>query len=53
MDIQKDKWLGYRKPFVSENLNDVLHLPEEPPSLKHVVIDIRNLKESMKESVKT
>ncbi|KAF0333071.1 transient receptor potential cation channel subfamily a member 1-like [Gigaspora margarita] len=48
MDIQKDKWLGYRKPYISKNLYNVLHLPDEPPSLEQVVIDIKNLKESMK-----
>ncbi|CAG8684412.1 17203_t:CDS:1, partial [Gigaspora rosea] len=52
MDIQKDKWLGYRKPFISKNLNDVLHLPKEPPSLEQVAIDIKDLKESMRKLTK-
>ncbi|KAF0541197.1 transient receptor potential cation channel subfamily a member 1-like [Gigaspora margarita] len=62
MDIQKDKWLGYKKPYISNNLNEVLHLPEEQPSLKQIetkiadtnekvekVREFRNLKEIIKE----
>ncbi|RIB28348.1 hypothetical protein C2G38_2028597 [Gigaspora rosea] len=37
MDILKDNWSGYKKPYISKTLNEVLHLPEEPPSLKEIV----------------
>ncbi|KAF0541193.1 transient receptor potential cation channel subfamily a member 1-like [Gigaspora margarita] len=33
---QKDKWTGYKKPYISKALHEVLHLPEEPPSLKKI-----------------
>ncbi|CAG8763771.1 23963_t:CDS:1, partial [Gigaspora rosea] len=36
MDILKDKWAGYKKPFISKNLNEVLLLPDEQPSLKQI-----------------
>ncbi|CAG8620824.1 21278_t:CDS:2 [Gigaspora rosea] len=29
MGIQ-DKWTGYKKPYISKALNEILHLPEEP-----------------------
>ncbi|CAG8744676.1 14632_t:CDS:1, partial [Dentiscutata heterogama] len=43
MDIEKDKWLGYKKPYISKTLNEVLLLPEEQPSLKHVEGTVKDL----------
>ncbi|KAF0511001.1 transient receptor potential cation channel subfamily a member 1-like [Gigaspora margarita] len=48
MDIQKDKWAGYKKPFISKALNEVLLLPDEQPSLKKLEDDLKELKESIK-----
>ncbi|CAG8576929.1 2175_t:CDS:2 [Gigaspora rosea] len=28
-----DKWSGHRKPYISQNLNEILLLPKEQPSL--------------------
>ncbi|RIB00606.1 hypothetical protein C2G38_1146124 [Gigaspora rosea] len=42
---QKDKWTGYKKPYISKALNEVLHLPEEPPSLKKIEEAIKEQKE--------
>ncbi|KAF0502925.1 transient receptor potential cation channel subfamily a member 1-like [Gigaspora margarita] len=36
MDILKDKWSGYEKPYISKNLNDVLLLPEKQSSFNEI-----------------
>ncbi|CAG8843775.1 8827_t:CDS:1, partial [Racocetra persica] len=40
IDIQHDKWSGYKKPYNSKNLKDVLLLPEEDPSLTQIKEEI-------------
>ncbi|KAF0541196.1 transient receptor potential cation channel subfamily a member 1-like [Gigaspora margarita] len=40
---QKDKWTGYKKPYISNNLNEVLLLPEEQPSFKQIEGTIKDL----------
>ncbi|CAG8727040.1 6324_t:CDS:1, partial [Racocetra fulgida] len=47
--IQHNKWSGYKKPYISKNLNDVLLLPEEQPPLTQIKEDIKELKDSIKE----
>ncbi|CAG8639621.1 25318_t:CDS:2 [Dentiscutata erythropus] len=49
MDIQKDKWAGYKKPYISKNLNEVLLLPDEEPSLEEVENDIKDLKNKLRD----
>ncbi|KAF0524640.1 transient receptor potential cation channel subfamily a member 1-like [Gigaspora margarita] len=44
MDIQKDKWSGYIKPYISKNLSETLLLPVEQPSLKKIEDDIEELR---------
>ncbi|RIB11420.1 hypothetical protein C2G38_2203476 [Gigaspora rosea] len=39
----KDKWTGYKKPYISNNLNEALLLPEEQPSSKHIQGTIKDL----------
>ncbi|CAG8450856.1 13218_t:CDS:2 [Dentiscutata heterogama] len=38
-----DKWTGYKKPYISSNLREVLHLPEEEPTLKQIEGAIKDL----------
>ncbi|CAG8615972.1 6439_t:CDS:2, partial [Dentiscutata erythropus] len=47
---QKDKWTGYKKPYISKNLNEVLLLPEEEPSLKDIEDAIEDLKNKIKKT---
>ncbi|KAF0524644.1 hypothetical protein F8M41_015096 [Gigaspora margarita] len=51
MCIQKDKWLGYKKPFISKNLSETLLLPDEQPSLKKIEDDIENLKNYQRNAI--
>ncbi|KAF0524645.1 hypothetical protein F8M41_015097 [Gigaspora margarita] len=41
--IQKGKWSGYKEPYVSNAINEILHLPEEQPTPKQVVDNIKDL----------
>ncbi|CAG8559130.1 5753_t:CDS:2, partial [Dentiscutata heterogama] len=38
-----DKWTGYKKPYISKALNEVLLLPEEQPSLKNIEGAVKEL----------
>ncbi|CAG8653051.1 18161_t:CDS:2 [Gigaspora rosea] len=48
----QEKWTGYKKPFISKALREVLLLPKEEPSLKQIERTINDLKESI-ENMKT
>ncbi|KAF0452877.1 transient receptor potential cation channel subfamily a member 1-like [Gigaspora margarita] len=48
MDILKDKWSGYKAPYISEALNKVLLLPDEQPSLKEIERRIKNQSHTLK-----
>ncbi|CAG8775835.1 9881_t:CDS:1, partial [Gigaspora rosea] len=53
IDIQKDKWSGYKKPYISKALNEVLHLPEEPPSIKDIKKEIvKGIQDEMAKEVR-
>ncbi|CAG8602853.1 22805_t:CDS:1, partial [Gigaspora rosea] len=43
MYTQQNKWTGYKKPYISKNLNEVLLLPEEDLTLKHIEGTIKGL----------
>ncbi|CAG8576832.1 21450_t:CDS:2 [Cetraspora pellucida] len=45
--VQNNNWSGYKKPYISKNLKEVLQLPEEEPSNTEIAADIRKLKESI------
>ncbi|CAG8790084.1 12477_t:CDS:1, partial [Racocetra fulgida] len=47
LDIQNNKWTGYKKPYISKTLKQILYLPKEEPSL----IEIENTVEKLKESI--
>ncbi|CAG8548563.1 4436_t:CDS:1 [Gigaspora rosea] len=61
MYTKKDKWTGYKKPYISKNLNEVLLLPEELKKIEEkiegkieniemkLVSELRPLKEKFKE----
>ncbi|CAG8576815.1 21449_t:CDS:2 [Cetraspora pellucida] len=49
IDIENNKWLGYKKPYISNNLKEVILIPEEQPSLTQIEESIRELKNSIKE----
>ncbi|CAG8615953.1 6438_t:CDS:2 [Dentiscutata erythropus] len=38
-----DKWLGYKKPYISKALSEILLLPEEQPSFKHIEGTMKDL----------
>ncbi|CAG8529156.1 3864_t:CDS:2 [Cetraspora pellucida] len=46
--IQNKNWSGYKKPYVSKNLNEVLLLPEEEPSLTNIEDAIKRTESSLK-----
>ncbi|CAG8512630.1 12642_t:CDS:2 [Dentiscutata heterogama] len=48
MFTQKDKWTGYKKPYIPPNLNKILLLPEEEPSLKEIMDIIEELRKRSK-----
>ncbi|CAG8585872.1 4520_t:CDS:2 [Racocetra fulgida] len=45
---QNNKWSGYKKPYISKNLTEVLLLPEEQPPLTQIK---ENIIEELKESI--
>ncbi|CAG8521399.1 25607_t:CDS:2, partial [Racocetra persica] len=50
IDIQNNKWSGYKKPFFSKALNEVLSLPEEEPTLTEVEKSIeKKIEKTIKE----
>ncbi|CAG8497070.1 21610_t:CDS:2 [Dentiscutata erythropus] len=49
---QKDKWTGFKKPFISKNLNEILLLPEEP-SLKEIEYNIEHRIEGIKRIIES
>ncbi|CAG8652774.1 17908_t:CDS:2, partial [Racocetra persica] len=49
IDIENNKWAGYKKPYISKNLKEVLLLPEEQPTLAQINEAIKGLKKSIKE----
>ncbi|CAG8434906.1 7160_t:CDS:2 [Scutellospora calospora] len=48
IDIQKN-WKGYKKPYFSKNLTDVLLLPKEQPDLAQIDDQMKKQAESIKE----
>ncbi|CAG8531777.1 9678_t:CDS:2 [Cetraspora pellucida] len=51
--VQNNNWSGYKKPYVSKNLNEVLLLPEEEPSLTDIECAIKKTETSLKRIEKT
>ncbi|CAG8714838.1 13709_t:CDS:2, partial [Cetraspora pellucida] len=51
--VQNNNWSGYKKPYISKNLKEVLQLPEEQPSLIEIEETVKKLKESIDKIAKT
>ncbi|KAF0536923.1 transient receptor potential cation channel subfamily a member 1-like [Gigaspora margarita] len=50
MGIQA-KWTGYKKPYISKALNEILHLPEEPPSLSLIYSRIGRFEDNIEKMI--
>ncbi|KAF0452879.1 hypothetical protein F8M41_001860 [Gigaspora margarita] len=44
-----DKWSGHRKPYISQNLNEILLLPKEQPSLLDIEETLKNIETKIEE----
>ncbi|CAG8506128.1 2650_t:CDS:2 [Scutellospora calospora] len=53
IDTQKENWKGYKKPQLSEGLDKVLLLPKKQPDLEQIESEIKELKESHNQAIKT